>query len=771
MGSSENGQEKPKPAPITLKHGSASPPKKLVSHTKSSGTAEAKRPSWNASFPRSVPRAPIPSSNRKPLSVSSNCSRSQTLELVPSTNRTLSHEVKPAQCVPDRLETPDGPEPPKNAEVPVNAERQDIETFTDEKAQGKQATRGAENGSLPRKGTFGYSTASQNLMPKTSSSTESEDSLRITIHRQTKTRNSHAVSKRDDHVSKPNVQQNLQQCPYFEDAELTGSETEVDERPQEPYEPHQAPSGQSSSGEDVESKFRSIFARQRTHAERRHNILNGSSSIKSVRWDPAIVSHGPIIAGGYKDSRHTENREASALPHPAFLEGNSNADVGLDNSFEQKKTSGPPEDSQTATARRNLDASLEEFAKTISQMKKGDRSKIQKLLEALKNIDSGDEPKTDTSLEEEKHSDKPASSKFSMKGLNPLAPSFRDLSGLKAHISPKKADNRRRPTRSPVGRKRPSRQGSSDESKNGSEESWDTQNHLKPAQTTPTQMIPVQTAPIHTASVQAPPIQTTSIPAAPFAIPDPLGSLNLAQNGVQLTSWIYPIPITFPNELHSSESYFQQHLLFGTFAPTSAPVPPPCVPPYPFPQPVSAPVLLPCVPPRPFQQPVSAPVTPFYVPTETLQIPGNTPPAALRPGRISLTSSTSSTVTESDSGRTANSLDPNWAEQVLGKFMSKFPMTGEQAAPPTPKFPNKRKAASEPNQAPTPFFSISEKHGGDSSPVTRLSTKTKHATVIQQQLEEILLHEKEKKAFGRLSAQLADRRPVKLCMDDLICMY
>jgi hypothetical protein len=487
------------------------------------------------------------------------------------------------------------------------------------------------------------------------------------------------------------------------------------------------------------------------------------------------VSHGPIIAGGYDNSRHKDIREASALPHTALLRGNSNAEVGLDISFEQKKTCWPPESSQTATARRNLDASLEEFAKTISQMKKGDRSKIQKLLEALKNIVSDEETTANTSFEEGKHSDKPASSTFSMKGLNPLAPSFRDLSSLKAHISSKKADNRRRPTLSHVGRKQPSWQGSSDESKNGSQESLGTQNYLKPAQTTPIQMTPMQTAPIHTASVQAPPIQTASIQTALPAEPDSLGSLNLGQNGVQPTPWMYPIPIAFPNELYGPESYFQQPFFFGTFAQTPAPVPLPCVPPYPCPQPVSGPVLLPCVPPCPFQQPVSAPVTPFYVPTETPQVPGNSPPAALRPGRIS---STSSTVAESDSGRTALSLDPNWAEQVLGKFMSKFPMTGEQAAPPTPiasaptpNFPSKRKASSEPNQAPTPFFSITEKHGSDSSSAPRLSKEKKHAAVIQQQLEEILLHEKEKKAYKRLSAQLAERRPVRSCMEDLICMY
>jgi hypothetical protein len=756
MGSNENGRDKPKPALITLKHGSARPPTKLVLRTKSSRTAEAGRPSWNASFPSSIPRAPVPSSNRKPLAVSSNCSRLQTSELAPSTNRTLSLELKLAQCVPDRLETPDDPESPKHAEAPVNAERQDIESFTDEKAQRKEPTRAAKNGSLPRKGTFD-STVTQNLAPKTSSSIESEDLLRTTIRRPTKTRNSHAVFKRDEQVSKPNVQQNLPQWQYFEDAELTGSETELEERPKSLPKLHHAPSSQYSSGEDVESRFRSIFARQRTHAERRHNNLNGSSSIRSVRWDPVIVSHGPIIAGGYDNSRHKDNREASALPHTAFLRGNSNADVSLDISFEQKKTGGPPENSQTATARRNLDASLEEFAKTISQMKKGDRGKIQKLLEALKNIVSDEETTTNTSLEEGKHSDKPASSTFSMKGLNPLAPAFRDLSSLKAHIGSKKADNRRRPTLSPIGRKRPSWQGSLDESKNGSEESWDTQNYLKPAQTTSIQMTPMPTAPIQTASVQAPPIQTISIQAALPAVPDSLGSLNLGQNGVQPTPWIYPIPIAFPNELYGPESYFQQPLFFGTFAQTPAPVPLPCVAPYPFPQ------------------PVSAPVTPFYVPTETPQVPGNSPSAALRPGRISSTSS--SPVTENGSGRTAQSLDPNWAEQVLGKFMSKFPMTGEQAAPPTPiasaptpNFPNKRKAASEPNQAPTPFFSITEKHGSDSSPAFRLSTKTKHAAVIQQQLEEILLHEKEKKAYMRLSAQLAERRSVRSCMEDLICM-
>jgi hypothetical protein len=756
MGSKENGQDKPKPAPITLKHGSARPPKKLVLRTKSSRTAEAERPSWNASFPSSIPRAPIPPSNRKPLAVSSNCSRLRTSELAPSINRTLSHELKLAQCVPGRLETPDGPESPKHAEAPVNAERENIESFTDEKSQGKEPTRAAKNGSLPRKGTFD-STVTQNLVPKTSSSIESEDSLRTTIHHPTKTRNSHAVPKRDEQVSKPNVQQNLPQWRCFEDAELTGSETELEESPKALPKFHHAPSSQYSSSEDVESRFRSIFAGQRTHAERRHNILNRSSSIKSVRWDPAIVSHGPIIAGGYDNSRHEDIREASALPHTAFLRGNSNADGDLDINFEREKTGGPPGNSQTATARRNLDASLEEFAKTISQMKKGDRSKIQKLLEALKNIVSDKETTTNTSLEEGKLSDKPASSTFSMKGLNPLAPSFRDLSSLKAYISSKKADSRRRPTLSHVGRKRSSWQGSSDESKNGSEESWDTQNYLKSAQTTPIQMTPMQTAPIHTASVQAPPIQTTSIQAALPAVPDSLGSLNLGQNGVQPTPWIYPIPIAFPNELYGPESYFQQPLFFGTFAQTPAPVPLPCVPPYPF------------------SQPVSAPVTPFYVPTETPQVPGNSPPAALRLGRIS---SSSSTVTESGSGRTAQSLDPNWAEQVLGKFMSKFPMTGEQAAPPTPissaptpNFPNKRKAASEPNQAPTPFFSITEKHGSESSSAPRLSKEKKQAAVIQQQLEEILLHEKEKKAYKRLSAQLAERRPVRSCMEDLICMY
>jgi hypothetical protein len=81
--------------------------------------------------------------------------------------------------------------------------------------------------------------------------------------------------------------------------------------------------------------------------------------------------------------------------------------------------------------------------------------------------------------------------------------------------------------------------------------------------------------------------------------------------------------------------------------------------------------------------------------------------------------------------------------------MSKFPMTGEQAAPPTPiasgltpNFQNKRKAAREPNQAPTPFFSLTEKHRSDSSSAPRLSKEKRHAAVIQQQLEEILLHEK-----------------------------
>jgi hypothetical protein len=383
-------------------------------------------------------------------------------------------------------------------------------------------------------------------------------------------------------------------------------------------------------------------------------------------------------------------------------------------------------------------------------MKKSDRSKIEKMLEALKNIVSDEETITHPSLEQGRYSERPASSTFPMKRLNPLAPAFRDLSSMKAHLSPKKADNRQRLTFSPTGRKRTFFHGSTDESKIEFEESSNAQKCLKLAQTTPIRITSTQTALIH-----ALPIRTTSTQATPHAIPDSLGWLNLGENGLHQTPWIYPVPIAFPNEVYSPESYFQQPLFLGTFLP--APDPPPCVPPYPY------------------RQNTSALVTPLYVPTKLLQVAGNSPPSPLLPGRRS---SSSSTVTESGSGRIAQTLDPNWAEQVLGKFMSKFPMTGGQAPPPiptsqspSPAFPNKKKSASEPNPDLDPFLPTVKKLGSDFSPLPRLSVKKKHATDIQQQLEEIILHKKEKKAYERLSSQLAERVPVNACNEELIYLY
>jgi hypothetical protein len=146
-----------------------------------------------------------------------------------------------------------------------------------------------------------------------------------------------------------------------------------------------------SSGDDHVLKWRSLINRSRQLRQSRSH-----SSIKSVKWDPAIIAYGPITA----------TREPSS----------------------QAKSNAVPEVSEAHPKKSKLEDNLEVFRKTVNQWKKGDRKAIRNFLEALRNLDSDEESISNPKQASKKEirQSKTFSNTSFRKGLNPLAPAFQE---------------------------------------------------------------------------------------------------------------------------------------------------------------------------------------------------------------------------------------------------------------------------------------------------------------------------------------------------------
>ncbi|KAE8452885.1 hypothetical protein EG329_013157 [Mollisiaceae sp. DMI_Dod_QoI] len=105
------------------------------------------------------------------------------------------------------------------------------------------------------------------------------------------------------------------------------------------------------SDEDFESNIRSILTQ--SNRAQRHRGNKSQDSVKSVKWDPSIVSLGPVTS--------------------------------------PKTTGTKVKQSEATGAKNRLKDSLKDFTNTVKDLKKRDRHVLAQLLEALRNIESDDD--------------------------------------------------------------------------------------------------------------------------------------------------------------------------------------------------------------------------------------------------------------------------------------------------------------------------------------------------------------------------------------------
>lgn len=104
-------------------------------------------------------------------------------------------------------------------------------------------------------------------------------------------------------------------------------------------------------GQDFDSKIRSILTQSNRSKNRRAN--KSQDSVKSVKWDPSIISVGPVTSSA-------------------------------SNGIEVKQT-------EASSDKKSLKESLRAFTDTVKDLKKSDRRVLAELLEALRNVESDDE--------------------------------------------------------------------------------------------------------------------------------------------------------------------------------------------------------------------------------------------------------------------------------------------------------------------------------------------------------------------------------------------
>ncbi|KAK0102486.1 hypothetical protein ONS95_006102 [Cadophora gregata] len=474
------------------------------------------------------------------------------------------------------------------------------------------------------------------------------------------------------------------------------------------------------SGDDLESRMRSFLRRrERGRASRR-------SEIKSVKWDPAIVACGPLA--------HITNKPKQSEDHAYQI-------------LPDRKLEEPTKD---------LENSLDNLNRIAADLKKADRRILQQLLEALKTVDSSDDTtvirrkKTRFPLGEQnvEHNQTTTSTspdhnntRSTAKGLNPEAPVYRNFAPEKARFFPQK-ENKENKENIPQGGKWPlnvqrKRPHTSEDAKNSGFNSHDLvkpNKYIPPALRTrkapsivdkeiiepiwiktapPYSVLPSQEANDQSGGIynsQEPFLDARLDPV--YALPTPTLAqqprVPLDNQPILPPSWM----VGFPTTQHQHLAQAHPMIPLGFFAPYAG---------FSF---------QPNTNPNPATSPdwYTVPMVPFpTVPAQHEQFPN--PPIQRdkdyndRVKRLPV----NVIPNETEPGRTATTLEPAWATQVLDKFTAKYPKTGTKKPLPKP-------------------------------------TKEKNvATKIQQRLEVLLLYQKEKKAmeekFGHAAGLSFPRQP------------
>ncbi|PBP20097.1 hypothetical protein BUE80_DR008755 [Diplocarpon rosae] len=169
-----------------------------------------------------------------------------------------------------------------------------------------------------------------------------------------------------------------------------------------------------SSDEDLESKMRDLLTRRETNRRMRR------PEVKSVKWDPAILDCGPL----------------TSITNKLMVDTN--------------KTANLPSQQRVKRSTKGWEINFEGLAEMASELKKGDRRRLQKLLEALKHVESSDDSTVIIKRRKDrKQSSKdeaaiaPGTAKATKEGtssskLNPAAPVYRNFTDIKARMSPQK---------------------------------------------------------------------------------------------------------------------------------------------------------------------------------------------------------------------------------------------------------------------------------------------------------------------------------------------
>jgi hypothetical protein len=433
-----------------------------------------------------------------------------------------------------------------------------------------------------------------------------------------------------------------------------------------------------STEEDCASKSRSII-----NCSRRLRQSRSQSSVKSVKWDPAIIACGPITA----------TRKLAPKP----------------------KANESLEASKAASEKDGMEENLEAFRKTISQWKKGDRKAIKQFLKALKALDSDEESisKSKPSLMKELKQSKILSNSAPGRGLNPLAPAFRDFSSQKAT-----ENNMREVSFFNVIRKRPH------SVKNSHEMSFIAKDSVKTRKPIPRAIRPCPEHHVQELRKQ-----------------EPIWINNFQQS-----------PTSVPAEDQEDED-FQKFCRANNFIPIMPVNPNPIIPIAP-PEPI-IPILAPYLPflPDPLSNTYTLPFedtklwqsAPLSQPVwEILGVPFTGPaPLTQRFNQQTVeqdfifTLKETSEPIEDGGSREAKALDPAWGAQILDNFVKKFPMTGQRKryVPVSEQNENRKSLAKGQHKL---RLKVEGKAGG-------VKVDIKRATEIQQRLEMILLQQKERR--------------------------
>ena len=390
-------------------------------------------------------------------------------------------------------------------------------------------------------------------------------------------------------------------------------------------------SSNHAGDENLEERIRSALS---TPATLRKTHTPGS--IKSVRWDPAIVSCGPITPVPSPSSKVESSKSAQSQPQPASL---------------------PP---------KRGNASKDLVMESLARLKKRDKDTLRRLLGELKDTESEGKPITESdSAEEDSRSAPDCNSAL----LNDRAAADRRYATLKAQLAQQKARVNLGKAMLTVPRKRPHIQaGNSFPQRNPQEPTW----------------VNIFNPPPHIA-----------LPHDAPAIPRP--APNVLHQDFRQPPTGYPPSLRLPTK--SSANHWDEGipgrqmplpngLSNGPFAPPIHPMDPPQ--PIWLPMPIPPPCGMENLPqfgywvnpfgfqtPQPALQPPSEPAA-SRAPSTISRRPfkpkgGRGPMVDVGPEFLP---------SEEEPGREARAIESGWAKSLLAKFQEKYPQTGKVKAGP-----------------------------------------------------------------------------------------